>query len=228
MASGSDIVIDALFACGAYGQGDNLSNADAQLCLRRLNRMLDSWSNLRTLCYQVGYQTFNTVAGQQQYSSALLSGGRPVSVDSMFARLSNVDYPISLIDNQTWGDIAYKPVQSVPSMCWLDTGFPDTTFNFYPIPNAVYTMYVACVDKLSTPITLTTVIALPPGYEKAMVDNLAVDIAPSFGRQVSPQMAQDALASRKLVETTNYSPLLMDSPFTWQPDFSLGFLYKGF
>src|SRR4051812_38997850 len=111
MATGSDIVTDAMYACGALGQGDTLTAADAQLCLRRLNRMLDMWSGVRELIYEVFDDTFSTVIGTQTYSSALLASGlRPRRVDNMYLTLGVIDYPIELVGSQEWDAIPYKTV----------------------------------------------------------------------------------------------------------------------
>jgi len=225
---GVDIVTDALYQNGALGQGDNLSDADAQLCLRRLNRMLDSWSNESQMVFALTEETFVMTPALGQYSTSLLALGRPIEIMSIFVRLSNIDWDIEFIDYQTWGAIAYKPVTSVPQYCYVDTDYPDMTMNFYPTPYAGFTCFVTSKRALvAAPITLSTNVTLPPGYEKAIVDCLAVDCAPSFGRLVTPEMMQAGTSARAWIKRTNYIPLTMETGLEARHDPSNGFIYQG-
>lgn len=230
--TGQQIVTDALAAVGAYGIADNLDPNDAALVLRRLNRLLDSWANEGLMMFQTPIETFTTVPGTAAYSTTLLSGasaGRPADILDMYLRLSNIDYSIELIDYQKFGAIPFKGVLSVPTWCFADPGTTDWTLNFFPIPNAVYTGYVTVVRPLSgTPITLSTVVTLPVGYERAIVDNLAVDIASSFGVQASPVLVASAREARAVLKRAKYIPLEMDTGLGADAgDVSNGFIYQG-
>jgi hypothetical protein len=210
----SDIVQDALFACGALGQGDDLKDADAQLVLRRFNRLLDSWSNVKTLCYELLFDTgMPTVAGTASYSSTLLTNGRPVRVDTIAVSRSSFYYDVELISQAQWSAIPYRLTQGVPEVCWIDWGYPNATFNFYPIPDAVYTVNVGTRKKLTSGYTLTTALSVPPGYERAFVDVLAVDIAGSFGRPITAAMAANAREAQDVLRVTNLEVPLLDSGF---------------
>ena len=225
--TGSTIVSDALYQNGALGQGDVLSDADAQLCLRRLNRMLESWGNENQMVYALTEDNFAMTPGLGQYSTSLLSG-RPIEVMSIFVRLSNIDWDIEFIDYQQWGAIAYKPVTSVPQYCYVDTDFPNMTMNFYPTPYAGFTCFVTSkFNILASQVTLTTSVNLPPGYEKAIVDCLAVDCAPSFGRPVTPEVNMMANQARAWLKRTNYIPLEMVTGLGADHDPSNGFIYQG-
>lgn len=211
--TGIQIVEDALYQCGALGQGDNLNNDDAQLVLRRLNRMLDSWANLKQMIYAVAQETFTMVVGQVQYSSALLATGRPVAVDSIFVRLNTIDYPVELVDSTFYDSLSIKSLSGIPAYCYVDPQFPTMLLNFYAAPYAAFTAYVSTRRVLSGAITTATSVALPPGYEKSIVDALAVDIAPSFGRAVTPDMRDSAKQAMIVLKMTNYTPQLMATIF---------------
>jgi hypothetical protein len=131
----SDIVQDALFACGALGQGDDLKDADAQLVLRRFNRLLDSWSNVKTLCYELLFDTaMPTVAGTASYSSTLLTNGRPVRVDTIAVSRSSFYYDVELISQAQWSAIPYRLTQGVPEVCWIDWGVSQRHVQLLPDP----------------------------------------------------------------------------------------------
>lgn len=228
MTTGLTIVTDAMYGSGVLGADESLADADAQLCLRRLNRLMDSWSNLRSMCYEISTDSFTMTAGTSSYSSTLLTtDGRPLNVDSMYVRLSNIDYPVQLITTQEWSEISYKPVTSIPAKCYIDTAYPDATFNFYPSPNAAYTCFVNDTKALPGTITLATTISLPPGYERALVDSLAVDICPSFGQKAPAELVQSAREAREAIKRTNLVVPVMDLPFSNRADLVRGGLIYG-
>ena len=226
--TGTDIVQDSMYQAGVLGVGDALSNSDAQAVLRTLNRMLDSWSNERLMIYDVLQDSFPMVAGTAVYDSSLLSSGRPVNIDSIFVRLSNIDWPVEIVDVEDFSNIPYKIVQSVPTMCNIDFGMPNVTFTFYPIPYAAFTCFLNIWRELPTPVTLATSLALPPGYEHAIVTNLAMQIGPMFGRPPDQVTVQAARESRAVIKRLNYSPKLMETGLDRRGDPSNGFIYKGF
>ena len=215
MATGLEIVQDSLYACGAYGVGDPLSDADAQLVLRRFNRMIESWANDGLTLFDLVADTLTMVAGTASYSTtSLASTLRPASIDSCYVTLSGIDYPVRLIDNQTYQDFRYKAATGTPEAMYPNANATDWTMSFYPTPNAAYVATVVVRRLLATTrITLASTFTGPPGYEKAMVDNLAVDIGPSFGRpadQITVRAAQNSLSA---IKAANYIPLEMYSPF---------------
>lgn len=228
--TGTQLVQDALAGCGAYGPVDTLADADAQLVLRRLNRLLESWANENLMVYEIAVDTLTMVAGTATYlSSSLASAIRPVSVDSAYLTLNSISYPLSLIDNQTWGDIPYKPARGLPQVLFADPGQSTWSLNFYPTPDAAYVLNLSVRRLLAaSAVTLATTISLPPGYERAIVDNLSVDIAPSFGRQVDPVLMKSANDAKANLKRANYIPLVMESGIWNGVEPSLGFIYNGF
>jgi hypothetical protein len=130
----------------------------------------------------------------------------------MRVRQSGSDFPVEVITAEEWARINYKAARGMPDVCWYDTAYPTGLLNLYPTPDAIYTAYVAA--RLPLPaITLVTAISFPRGYEKAIVDGLAVDIAPSFGRPVTADMRVAADAAEYVLRTTNYEPGLLDPSY---------------
>ena len=213
MATVRDLITDSLFAIGALGQSETLTDADAQLCLRRLIRMVGSLANEHLTVYTTAEDTFTMTAGTASYATTLLTvSGRPVSVQNLFLRLSNVDYPVEPINEQQYDAFAYKPAAGLPSYFLFDTTFPNGTFFFYPTPSAAYVAHVkGRYPLLASTITLATTLSLPLGYEAMLCDNLAVNIASSFGVQAPPELVDAARKSKAWLKTNNYVPMLMDS-----------------
>lgn len=203
MTTARDIIYDALSATVALGEAMTPSDEDAQLCLRRLNRLVDSWANDKLFAFHVKESSFTMTPGTATYSSSPLSNGRPANVDSVRVRLSGTDYPVELINNQQYGDIEDKTTAGTPDQCYIDADYPNWTMAFYPVPAAAYTCYVSGRYPITSAMTLDSVLSLPPGYERALVDNLTVDIGPSFGVQAAPAAVEAARSSLAALKRNN-------------------------
>jgi len=230
MTTISTLVTDSMFLAGVLGQDQTPTSGDSQLVIRILQRMLDSWSNEKGMIYANDVETFNMVGGTQAYSTSLLTNGRPVAITSMRATLSNIDYPIDQMDQDEWNAIPVKNVQSIPRKFYYDTAYPNAQMFFYPVPNAAYVVSLYCQRQLTgtTPLTLTTTLSMPLGYEAAIVNCLAVDLSPYFGKQATQQMVAQASSTRSKLKRTNYFPLEMDTPFEKSSDISNSFPARTF
>lgn len=229
MTTVRDIIIDAGYANGAFGQNITPQDADVQTMFRQFKRLVDSWSNEKLMVFDIYVDQLSLTPNVATYSTTLLSQGRPISVDSIYVRNSNIDYPVDLISNQTYGEFAYKITPGIPAACWYDGSFPDGTFNFYPQPYAPFTAFVSCRRSLTAGLsTLDTVLAFPPGYELAFVSGLAMSAAKFMGLPVSPELAQEATKSKATLQRTNYMPLEMDAGWVQRYPNSNSFIVSGF
>jgi hypothetical protein len=210
----SVIIQDALFAARVLGQDQTVQAGDAALVLRRLNRMMDQWANDSLMIYSNSTESFTMVAGQAQYSTTVLPNGRPIGIDGIRINTSGIDYHVDLITQLVWNDIPYKATQGIPASCFYDASFVDGAMNFYVVPAGAYTCYVDCRRVLTGTMTIDSYIVLPPGYEGAIVDSLAVDIWPSFRKEPIPiDLYKAAQNAKRLIKRTNYQPLIMNTVF---------------
>lgn len=177
--------------------------------LRWLNRMMDQWGAEKPILYSLNEETFTLSVGVAEYSTSLLTDGRPASVDYLFNRSSNVDYPCDFVDNQTWADVQYKSVNAVPNICWYNDGYPNGVFNFYPRPFTAFECHVFVRRVLTGVITETTDVLLPPGYEAAIVDCLACYYP--FAVPATADMKRDAKNGRDILKRANYEPLISNT-----------------
>jgi hypothetical protein len=230
--TGAQLVTDALLQATILGVDQQLPDAMAQLALRRLNRMKDSWANVSDLIFSTTTDSFTMSPTVPSYSTTLLANGRPTAIDSIWVVLSNISYPVTMRDQQWFDSITYKPTPAIPNNCYYEPSMPNGTLNFYPTPYAAFTCNVVRVNPLTGPITLTTSLAFPPGYEKALVDSLAVDVFPSFKGSktpIPPDLKQAAIQAQMVLKQTNYKALEMRTPFDGSSsDLSNSFPYRGF
>lgn len=207
MTTARDWITSALYANGSLTQGETLAAEDAAIALARLNMMLDSWSLEPGTVWALDQDSFTMTPAVASYSTSLLAGGRPQGIKSVRVSLSGIDWPVmSNIDETTYNAIGYKAAAGIPTLVWVNNTMPDATMYFWPTPYAAFTATVACWGLLQGPLTLDTVITTPPGYDLAVVDNLALLTCSSFGRTPSQELKESAKASKAIVKRSNSRP----------------------
>jgi hypothetical protein len=134
---------------------------------------------------------------------------RPVWIDHASLRvLTNATQPLELpleqLTVEDWQQVRIKAVSStIPRFLYENTGWPYTTISIWPIPTDATSQIVLYLPVAVTGfLDLSTDYSVPPGYGDALRYQLAVRLAPEFGRQVDPQiaaLAADSLAAIKRV-----------------------------
>lgn len=209
MTTARDLVEDAAAEIGELANDTALSSADAERILRRLNRMLSAWASERLMVYALTQETLALSAGVASYSSTLLSGGRPVRLESAMLRIDGADYPLDIVTDREYNAIPDKTVQATPEVVYARMSYPNATFYFWPVPSVSMTCYATMTRELTATLSLSTTVALPPGYEEAIVSNLALLIAPMFGTQASDTTIASARDGKARLKVLNYVPLEM-------------------
>jgi hypothetical protein len=69
------------------------------------------------------------------------------------------------------------------------------------------------VQKLDQVANLSTVLYYPPGYLRAFTYNLAMEIAPEFGVEPSPQVKRIAMTSKRDLKRINNPDDVMAVPY---------------
>lgn len=209
MSTVNQIILDAMFAAGVLGQdqGAGSSNDDIDLVRRRLVRMIASWRGL--MLYTTKAQTFTMTAGDATYTTATWTDGRPVSILNIYVTHSGVDYPTDEVGQEEYDAIPVKTSRGMPKVWLNDTAYPTATITFYPTPDKAYTVTVNGMYPVTSSLALSDTLSLPEGYEAAIVDNLAVDICPSFGVQPAPTLVMSARAAKRALKMTNFVPSIM-------------------
>lgn len=210
MTTARDLIEDAAAEIGEDAADTSLSDHDAQRMLRRLRRMLDGWATERLMVYALTQETIALVAGTASYSSSGLAAGRPVKVEGAFVRDGDTDYGLTIVTDDEYQRIPAKTTQSMPEVLYPRMSMPNATLYLWPVPTAAYTLYLTLRRTFGSVAGLSTTVDLPPGYERAIVTNLAVECAPLFGTKVSDETATIARDSKAALKCLNYAPAEMD------------------
>jgi len=199
---------------GATGKGETPDNDEATDGLAALNTMLDNWKLDRLLVYQI-VQTSHTWPAATTSRTIGASGNfavvRPDEIDSAFVRdASNQDSPLTVLeDRKQYDSIVIKSTQStLPQLLFYDTAYPLGVIYLYPVPSEQVTLLLNTWQTLQSFATLTTELALPPGYQRAIEYNLAIEIAPDYGRIVDPQVTMIASQSKSAIMGRNQPSMI--------------------
>ena len=215
-----DQINRALRLLGILAEGETPSAATSQDALIALNQMLDSWSTERLMAYNTIDQVFTWPAGEitrHLGPTGEFVGLRPVLLDdSTYYRDpgTNVSFGIKFINQQQYNGIAVKTVTSTyPQVCFVNMGFPDVTLSIYPRPTRDLEWHFVSVQELAEPASLSTDLFFPPGYMRAFAYNLAMEIAPEFGVEPSPQVQRIAMTSKRNLKRINNPDDVMSMPY---------------
>jgi len=221
-----ELINAAAYAAGILGQADAaLTTADSALALGILQRMLDSWSVDGLMVYALTEETITLTAADGSYTTANLSTAtRPMDVrsDGFVRMTSGVDYPLRRITRSQWNTIGTKTTQGIPEVFLYEPAMTAGTFEFYPVPSEAMVAYLNCQRALTGTLSGGTSVATPPGYDKAIVTNLAVELGfGGFGAQPTQSLVLAARESKMLLENMNYRPLIMDTIMSGDSDYDI-------
>ena len=215
-----DQINRSLRLLGILAEGETPSAAMSQDALIALNQMIDSWSTERLAVFCTQDQVFTWPAGEYIRTlgpSGNFVGLRPVLLDdATYYRDpgTNVSFGIKFINQQQYNGIAVKTVTSTyPQVCFVNMGFPDITMSIYPRPTRDLEWHFVSVQELTQPATLATELHFPPGYMRAFTYNLAMEFAPEFGVEPSPQVSRISMTSKRNLKRINNPDDVMSMPY---------------
>jgi hypothetical protein len=220
--SAGDQINRALRLLGVLAEGETPSAATSQDALMALNQMVESWNTERLAVFSTQDQVFLWPAGVGNQTRTLgptgnFVGLRPILIDdATYFRDpgTNVSFGVKLINQQQYNGIAVKTVTSTyPQVMFVNNTFPDVTMTIYPVPTRELEWHFVSAEELSNPATLATELYFPPGYLRAFAYNLAMEIAPEFGVEPSPQVQRIAMTAKRNLKRINNPDDVMSMPY---------------
>ena len=215
-----DQINRALRLLGVLAEGETPSAETSQDALMAMNQMIDSWDTERLSVFCTQDQVFTWPAGLVSRTlgpTGDFVGLRPVLLDdSTYYRDpgTGVSFGVKFINQQQYNGIAVKTVTSTyPQVIFVNNTFPDIDMYVYPRPTRDLEWHFVSVQKLDNPAGLATVLLFPLGYLRAFTYNLAMEIAPEFGLEPSPQVQRIAMTSKRNLKRINNPDDVMSLPY---------------
>lgn len=216
MATAITMITTAMRLAGVIGKGETPDADESADGLAALNSMLESWSIERLYVYYIVQEALTLVPGQATYTMGTggdLNTTRPTRIDDscFVAYGSLLNIPLQLINADAYAGLVAPTIQSnVPQYIFADMQYPLVRLSFYPVPNTAYTAYIRSWKQMQSFATLTDVLALPPGYQRAIEYSLAEEYGPQFGVDVPPNVSRIAGKARTNIKRINaVTPIML-------------------
>lgn len=212
MATVRDICEEALGDLMVVGTGEPMSAVDGARALTKLNNLLDQWTSESLMLYAQVRTTWTIVASTTSYAvgtGATVNVGRPQTVDwSSYVDTSqdpDLEIPLTPLTDQAYASIAIKGLESnLPTSFYYNLTYPTATWIPYPIPTSTTLLGVIYARTQVTEFaSLNSTVALPAGWRRMMVANLAVELAPTFEREPSQTLTKIATESKATLKRSN-------------------------
>jgi hypothetical protein len=168
---------------------------EAQDARVEMNAMTDLWANDNLMVYARTLEGFTLTGGVAEYTigtGGAFNTGRPTFIASAYIRQGTTDYPVAILSDEAFANIQTKSTGGIPRALNFDNAYPLAKIKLHPAPTEAYTLFLLNEKPLSAVTSLSTEISLPPGWESVIVDNLAVRLAPEYGKDPSPLLLKAA------------------------------------
>lgn len=174
--------------------------------------LLNGWSvdGLKVPYYQL--ETWNLVDGQSAYywgvtydfnSQAPVTPNDLIAVSWVFAGLQK---PLRSVSVRQILEVPFISTISNPNAYYFDLqSIPVLRLDC--IPYGPGQLITAAHKPLDADFELTDEIEFPSSYSRALRTNLAIDLAPGYGKEVGPTLANIANKARKAIEKVNVQPI---------------------
>jgi hypothetical protein len=203
----SNLIKASMRKIGVIASGETPTDAEMQDSLAALQSMLRSWSAAKINVFASVKESFNLASATSYYtwgSGGTITTARPNQLLGAFIRdSSGVDHPVDIIDENKYRRISSKATSSRPYAVFFHPLYPLAALYFYPTPASVEACHIDSLKaftETSSFDSLTATLAMPPYYEEPLIYNLALRMAPEFGKTFPVEDSSVAISSyNKLV-----------------------------
>ena len=210
----NDIIRRSLRLITVLGMGQPVTYEQLSYGLEALNGMVSQWATQRLTIVVTAREVFDLVSSQQTYTIG--DGGdfdtqRPVflpraSTISQTGSSQPLELPLQILSTQQWQEwVGVKNVDSaLPIWLYYDFAYPLGNISLWPIPNVgdldIALYLPKAIDEFASGATDQD---FAPGYTDALTYNLAVRLAPEYGRPISQEVAMMAAETLGNIKRAN-------------------------
>ena len=198
----NDIIIRAMVKARIISPGEPVPHGKSSQVLEELNDLLESWALQNLMVIADVLESFSLVAGTAEYTygeGGTFDSARPIKIRAdCFIRSGSVDHPCKLKDLDVYRRLYNKSTSGRPRIIAYN---PKVLL--WPTPSSTDALYMRVAKTITTFPTGATSVDLMPGYRRAIVTNLAVEICPNFGKKISDSLAFLADQSKRSIKAAN-------------------------
>ena len=192
------------------------SVAQYQDAIDELNRLIGSLNCDRFFIYSIadyifpltGQKTYTIGVSPDPFSPADFDAPRPQAIDRANIITNQgatpLRYPLAIVTDLQWARVTMQDLpHTIPQVLYNDRAYPLSTLYLYGQPVPGYELELYVWQLVAGFLTPADVVMLPPGYEDALVLNLAVRLAPHFQRVIPDDVRLQARDSLMRLESIN-------------------------
>lgn len=203
----SELLNSSLRKIGALSSGETIEPTRQTEALTALQVMLRSWGSVGNKVFATVKETQSLVSGQLLYTWG--SGGdfdslRPNQIIGAYILdSSGGTHPVDIITEKRYNAIALKETSGRPYDLFLHFTYPLAEVYLYPVPNTVEDLCLVSYKPFTETDSFAAAgntLAFPVYYEEAIIYNLAIRLAPEYGRTIPPEIA--VIAKSSLLDLT--------------------------
>lgn len=222
--TGLTIIKDALQILNVLAAQENPSGDDSEHARVVLNYMLDQWTLENLIVMYTLNETFNLVSGTSSYTigpsaSAKFNTTRPVKITQAFVRDGTYDTPLAIIGNTEFQDISAKSTSGTPTHLNYTATIVEPaaeltpscgTIRLWPVPDdSSLDIGLSQFKQFTNVTTITSTVYFPPGYASALGWNLALELAPRFGKQPTDLIVAKARETKANIKRLNMEDVVL-------------------
>lgn len=220
--STQDIVKRALRLIGALASGEPLPADQLKDGLEALNDLVDSWNTEKLIIYVLARNSFALTAGTNPHEigpgvgAPGLDAPRPNRIEQGQAWLTGGqllgEYELEVRTKEHWARDYVSTTTGIPCALWYEMTFPVAKIWLDVKPDTVYSLILYLEQMLSQVFMdgTTTELSLPPGYKEALVFNLAIALAPEYGKEPPAAVIIGANNAKANIKRLNQKPLYLE------------------
>lgn len=200
------IVNRALRLIGKLASGASPTSDESNDTLTALNAMIDAWRPESGTCYALREETLTLTNGASSKTigaSGDLNTVRPLEIEAAYILDDGISHPVRMITDVQYAGISDKTSSGDwPTRANYKAAYPLGVIYLWPVPNATRTMKLLTKVPHSA-MALSDTLAVPPGWEEALVYNLAIRMAPEFEVAASADVVEIARTTKGAIKRQN-------------------------
>jgi hypothetical protein len=193
--------------------GAPLKASDANYINSKLNQMLSSWSVSLVSIYAVETTTTSALPNIGEFTIGP-TGDVVVSARPLNFQVIQVQFPGSFpvgsslvqLSPGDFQSLSIPTLQGVPAYYSYNPTIPNGTINIYPVPTQNFPLKMTYNLPLSN-ASLNSQYSVPPGYEMAIISNLACLVCVYYGLPTGPELLNIATSSKRIIDVANQAAL---------------------
>lgn len=218
MITAENIIVRAMHLLGKLGESESLTAQEGQDGLAALNALIASLSLDKLYLYD---QVRVNAKLLQDVNTLLIGPGgtivsdRPIKIIRIIAidPINSSEHILHQLEKTAYEAIPYKLIPAVkPTYYYYEPSYPNGTLFVYPVQNQDINIKID-IQTILKVYTLTQSLDLPPGYERALIYTLAIELAPEYGVAIHPALAMSAAVAVDKLKAVNLELPIMDLQF---------------